>query len=90
MPGRHAIDSSSFLSLRLIALCMIPNDKDGESCLLRAEAIRIVLCVHFQKVTLGAVYQEVRPCRDLGMMLSAERFLQWSKWTVIVSSSKLR
>ena len=85
MPGRLAIDSLNFLSLRLMAPCMIPSDKDGESSLLRAEALRIVLCARFQEVTLGAWCQEVRRCGDLGMRLSAERFLQWSKWTVIVS-----
>ena len=61
------------------------NDKDGEACLRGAEAVRIILCVHFQKVTLGAGCQQVRHCGDFGMRLSAESFLQWPTWTEVVS-----
>ena len=67
---------SSFLSLRLMASFMIPTDRDGESCLLRAEAIRIILYMCFSLVTLVAVYQEVRNVGDLRMRRSAEGLLQ--------------
>ena len=61
------------------------SNKDGEACLLGAEAVWIILCVRFQKVTQGAGCQQVRHCGDFGMRLSAERFLQWPTWTEVVS-----